>query len=246
MARANEAVLEQLWLRIDGDDVADIDAELGGFVLGRGPRVDPHLDIGPAGRLLVDFLVEGMARGLQGQNRAGVGAKLGKDGAARACGEARIPMTDGNELEPPGVLHALHLGAERVEMSGNGAGGTPRLAAEPRPDGAAARDLERHAEAVELGAAMPDDVVGEAGRARNFEQLGQAIGQIVEVDMQDRHGEPFSRQRRLAQRRTRQALSVSRTAAGIDCGNRRSTNRSAVGCGSWLASPGRSLASMNQ
>jgi len=37
---------------------------------------------------------------------------------------------------------------------------------------------------------------------------------------------------------------ATRAAAGADSGNSRSMNRSAVGCGSWLARPGRSLASM--
>jgi hypothetical protein len=96
-------------------------------------------------------------------------------------------MTDGNELEPPRLLHPPHLRAERIKMGGNGAGGAPRLAAEPRPDGAAAGDRERHAEPVQLGTAMPDDIVGVARRARNREQLGQTIGKIVEVDMQERH-----------------------------------------------------------
>jgi len=99
-------------------------------------------------------------------------------------------------------------------------------------DGAAARQLIGHAEPLDLQADLAHDGVGIAGGARDAEEARQHGREIGRVDGQALH-------------RSRPSKSAAcRTVAGTESGKSRSTKRSAVGCGSWLARPGRSFASM--
>ncbi len=72
-------------------------------------------------------------------------------------------------------------------MGGDGARRAALLAAQDRANGAAPRDLERDAELVELLTDTADDIVRVAGRARDREELLQRGGEVIEVDMQNRH-----------------------------------------------------------
>ncbi len=180
MARDDEAVVEEFRLRIDGDDVADVDAERERLRAVRRAGVDAQLDMLPADGLRVDLLVEGVARGLQRQDRAAIGALLGEERHARALGEARRPVADRHQLEPAVLLDQLHLRAERVEMGDDGARGRAPAALADGADRAAPRQLGRQAEPLQLLGAVAHDLVGVAGGAGDREQLWQLLGEIVD------------------------------------------------------------------
>ena len=109
----------------------------------RAKRVDPQLDMVPADRLRVDLVVEGVARGLERQDGAAIGAALGEDGAARAFGEARRPVADRHELEPAVVLERFEPGRRACRDArrwrGPAGGSAPGRSA---ADGAAAGELD--------------------------------------------------------------------------------------------------------
>src|SRR5690606_730835 len=150
-----------------------------------------------------------------------------------AFGEARRPVPDRHQLEPAVVLEALDHGAQRIEVGHDGPGGPRLLAAQSRPYLAAARELDVDAEVLELVGDMMDNRIRVTGRARDAQQPFELRQEIAFVDL-EAHRQPA-----VAESAARRAV------AGIVCGKSRSMKRCAVGCGSWLASPGRSLASMN-
>src|SRR5690606_34006858 len=116
-----ETVFQELRLRIDGDDVAHVDAEGQRFLAGAGDGIDAKLDMGPACRLGIDLLIERVAGSLERQDGAAEGALLGIDRRPRTFREAGRPMADRNNLQPAVFLYELHLRAECVEMRHDGA-----------------------------------------------------------------------------------------------------------------------------
>ena len=69
MARDDEAVVEEFRLRIDGDEVADIDAERIGLLARQRGCIDPVFDMGPADGLSVDLVIEVWPEALRRQDR---------------------------------------------------------------------------------------------------------------------------------------------------------------------------------
>src|SRR3546814_572900 len=121
MARDDVAVVEKLRLRIDGDEIADIDAESLGAAAIVAVGVDADLDLAPGDRLRVHLDIEGVAGGFQRQDGAAQGALVGEERDPCPFGEAGRPMADRHQLQPAILLDPLHRRAERVEMGDDGA-----------------------------------------------------------------------------------------------------------------------------
>lgn len=224
VARDDEARVGELGLGIDRDVIADVDPQGLQIGLGVAELVDAQLHLGPCDGLRVDLFVERVARGLQRQDRAAPRALVGEERGASALGKAAGPAADRHDLAAAVGLQGLHHRAERVEVRNDRAVELRIFALDRGPDRTAPGDLEGNPESLELLAGPVHDLVGIAGGAGQLEHLQHHPLQVLRVD--------------------RQLLHAPRTRAALVCGNNRSTNRSAVGCGSWLASPGRSLASM--
>src|SRR5690606_27592658 len=232
MARNDVAVVEELELGVDRDDVTGLDAmanEIGGIV---ATLVDAQFDEVPADRQAVHLAIEGMAGCLERQDRATKYPLVREHGAARAFGEARGPVADRHDLEPAVVLESLDHRAQGVEMGDDRAGAECLFAGQAGADLAASGQLGIDAEMLEFGRYVMDDRIGVAGGAGDAQQALELREKVLPIDI-EAHPQPA-----LA------ASAARRAVAGIVCGNSRSMKRCAVGCGSWLASPGRSLASM--
>ena len=177
MARDDEAVVEEFRLRIDGDDVADVDAERCRSRAVARQRVDAQLDMVPADRLGVDLVVEGVARRLQRQDRAAIGALLGEDRArARPRRSAPTSVPIGTSSSRPLSLSAFTC-APSVSRCATMAR-APRCASRPgrwrgwRRAGSARR---RRRAARSSRADAAHDGVGVAGRAGDREQALQRV-----------------------------------------------------------------------
>ena len=214
MARGDEAGIGEFRLRVDRHHVADVDAERARFCDGAGSGIETDFEIGPGRRLGVDFLVISVAGGLQRQNGAAKLFGVAEHGDARAFGKARRPVSDRQWLQPPIGADVLDDGAERIEMADQRAARRRVLALQRRADGAAAGQFKGNTERVQFGADQRDDHVGHAGRARRAQQAFQECEEISLVDGQLFH-----------------QFDAASTLARL-CGNRKSINFSAVGCGS--------------
>src|SRR5690606_32865716 len=165
----------------------------------------------------------------EGQDGSGERSVGREDGGARAFRETARPVADGDELQPAVVLEVLDLRAEGVEMGDHRTRGLGIAPRHHGADGAAPGELVGDAEAFELGGHEMHDLVRIARGTRDRKQRMKRLLQIAEID----HGPGHAA--------TSFWMRWSRFA---EWGNSRSMKRSAVGCGSWLARPGRSLASM--
>jgi hypothetical protein len=178
----DESIGKELRLRIDGDDVADVDAERERVRRRACHGVHPELHELPADRLRVDRLVVRVPGCLERQDAAPVGPLLREQRHPRAFGEAGGPVADRHQLQPAVFLHPLDLRAEGVQVRDDrpGAG---RLATGPdRPDGPATGQLRAQSEALELFRAVANDGVGVAARARDGEELPELLHQVFDVD----------------------------------------------------------------
>ncbi len=196
--------------------------------------IQAQFDLAPIRGLGVDRFVIGMTRGLGRQDRAAEGAAaVGMHGAARALGKARRPMADRHHFQAPSQTEAFDHGAQGVQVRRDGPVGRCGLALQIGADRAPAGQFERYAQFLQFIANQADDLVRHAGGAGGGQEFGQNLDQIIPVD----------------EKVVLHAISP-RLFAGCSTislrvsGNRKSTNFCAVGCGSWLARPGRSFASM--
>ncbi len=214
----------------------------------------------------VDLLVPAVAGGLQGQDLAVVDGLqvVGEDPDGGAFGEPCRVRADRLQFESAVVLQPAHHGADGVGVHddrppGIGVG----RSAQVRHDRAAPRHDERHAQPIQSLADVLLHMVGPPRRAGNVQEFQQHTAQEPEVDLQGAHsrngsvrrggrrglpcGRPhqrFGSAARPGRPRRRAVADASARDGETVVGNSRSTNRSTVGCGSWLAKPGRSLASM--
>lgn len=222
VAGADMAALGELRQRIEGHVVTHRDAQALAVGATGGIGVETQLDVVPTDLQVVHLGIEGVARSQQRQHAATEHALFGEHRDPATLGEAARPAAYRGQAEAAVGLDLADQRADRVEVRGNRPVGGIQAALEGRPDGSPASHLEGHAKFVELLGDIAHDGIGEAGGAGDGEHLQQHPLQVVEVRLWQRGHEGTSRLR----------------------GKRRSTKRSAVGCGSWLARPARSLASM--
>ena len=183
----------------------------------------------PAHRLAVDLVAERMTRGLQRQAGTAEVPAVGEDREPAAFGKTRRPMTDRHHAEAPVGLDLPDHRPEGVEVGDDGARRTALAAAQGGANGAAPGQLIGNPKRLEAARGVARHAVGETDRTRDGEQLQQGFLEIGVVDGWQR----------------RQGLAAHSVVSSMRVrGNSMSTNRSAVGWGSWLARPGRSFASM--
>src|SRR5690606_760996 len=118
--------------------------------------------------------------------------------------------------------------AHRIQVTGDGTVGGTLATLEGGANGAAAGQLVGHTHGIQVFGDVAHYAVGEAGGAGDGQHLQQYLTQVLHVgSMFGGHGASFGRAQ-----------------PGWLRGNNMSMKLSAVGWGSWLARPGRSLASM--
>src|SRR5690606_23327999 len=105
-----------------------------------------------------------------------------KDRRARAFGEPRGPVTDGDQRQSAVVLYLFHLRAQGVDVGDHGAGGLGVAARQSRANGAATGQFVFQPQPLQFAAQQPDRLVGVARGAGRVQQVGQTGLQIVEVD----------------------------------------------------------------
>ena len=182
---------------VEGDEVADVDAEggqVGGVAAG---LVDPHLDVLPARGLQVDLVAVGVAAGHQRQHRAGVGAVgvVGQDRHPAALGEARAVRADGHDGEPPVGLEVADHAADGVGVGHHGPGALA-LAGQAGEQRAPPGDRQLDRQVGQLVAEQLHDRVGAPGRARGAQQAKEEVEHPGHVDLGERHGRQYLRRPR--------------------------------------------------
>ena len=177
----------QLRLRVDRNEVPDIDAELGEIGLGMHVLVETQFHLGPVGGLIVDLVVEGMTGGHQRQDGSAKRADVGEQGDARTLGEAAGPAAQRQQREPAVVLDQAHRGAERIQMRHHGAGRPVGFALDRGADRATPRQFIGNAQFAELAAGVVHDLVGKAHGTRDRQQLKQGLLEIFVVNVQLLH-----------------------------------------------------------
>ena len=238
--------------RVEGDEVADLDAERAQVVGVGAALVDPHLDVLPAHGLGVDLVAVGVAAGHQRQDRAGVGAVgvVGEDRDPAALGEAGAVRADRHDREPTVVLEVADHAPDRVGVGHDRPGAARQRPGRRGQQRAPPGERQLDGQVDQHVAEQLHDRVGAARRAGGAQQLQEEVERPLHVDLgQTRHGRRYRARPRdghtAAGRRSDGGSGRQPQGSAGVVGNSRSMKRSAVGCGSWLASPGRSLASMN-
>ena len=159
VARDDVTVVEEFGLRIDGYDVADLDAEAFQFRRVAGKRVNAQFHMLPADGQRIDLVIEGVARGLEGEDRTAIAALAGIDGDARAFRETGRPVADGDQFQPAVRLQRLHLCTQRIDMGDDGARAFLALPLPDRPDRSTARQFHLEPKRLQFARDMPDNGV---------------------------------------------------------------------------------------
>ncbi|MNP09302.1 hypothetical protein D3C76_1014040 [compost metagenome] len=223
------AAFGELRQRVEGDEVTDADAQR--FAVGAGGAigVQAQLDVVPADGQLVHRGIEGMPGGHQRQYAAAQHAIVGEYADPAAFGKAAGPATHGCQAQAAVVLHGPDTGADGIQVRRYGPVGRVLAALEGGADGAAAGQFKGDTQLFQAFGHVAHDGVGKAGGAGDGEHFQQDFLQVRKVRFRKSFGHEGSWLH-----------------SGVWLwGNSRSIKRSATGCGSWLARPTRSLASMN-
>ena len=105
---------------------------------------------------------------------------------SRAFGEARRPVADGDEFQPPVVLQRLDLRAERIEVGDDAARRAGGRTGAAGSDRAAAGQLDLQPEAFEFACSITNSLVCKTGRARYVEKRFQPGRQVFRVNRNQR------------------------------------------------------------
>ncbi|MNR11376.1 hypothetical protein D3C85_1276730 [compost metagenome] len=179
------AAFGELRQRVEGDEIADADAQRLAVGTGGAVGVQAQLDVIPTDRHLIHGGIERVPGSHQRQDAATDHAVVGKQADPAAFGKAAGPATDRREGQAAVVLHRTHRRADGVQVGGNGAVGAVLLALERGADGAATGQLEGNAQFFKAFGDVAHDGVGEPGGAGNGEHFQQHFLQIAEVRFGD-------------------------------------------------------------
>ncbi|MNO76880.1 hypothetical protein D3C76_679680 [compost metagenome] len=247
------AAFGELGQWVEGDEITNAHAQRLAVGTGGAVGVQAQLHVVPADRHLVDGGVEGMPAGHQRQHAAAEHASVGEHTDPAALGKTARPAANRGQGQAAVILHLPHAGTDGVQVGGHGPVGRALPAFEGGADGATAGQLEGDAQFVQAFGYVAHDGVGEAGGAGDGEHLQQDAFEVVQIGFgvvmfRHMHSLPAFSQAHRSDNLWARACPAKRPslihANARLCGNSRSTKRSAVGCGSWLANPARSLASM--
>ncbi|MCY1432481.1 hypothetical protein D9M71_484810 [compost metagenome] len=182
---ADVAAFGELRQRVEGDEIADADAQRLAVGTGGAVGVQTQFDVIPTDRHLIHGGIECVPGSHQRQDAAADHAIVGKQADPAALGKAAGPAADGREGQTAVVLYCTHRRADGVQMGGNGAVGAVLLALERGADGAATGQLEGNAQFFKAFGDVAHDGVGEPGGAGNGEHFQQHFLQIAEVRFGD-------------------------------------------------------------
>ena len=190
VASADVAAFGELRQRVEGDEIADTDAQRIAIGAGGAVGIQAQFDVIPTDRHFIHRRVERMSRRHQRQYAATDYSVVGKQADATAFGEPARPASHRSQGQSAVVLDGAHGRANGVQVRGNGAIRAVLLALERGANGAAAGHFEGNAQLFKAFGDIAHDGVGEPGRAGNGEHFQQDFLQVGQIGFRvfDGHG----------------------------------------------------------